>query len=205
MKFQDFRKNIASLPFFRLNDIRKIDPSFHQPQLMDWVNRGYVKLLTGEFYSLADQLVDETFIYRLANGLYEPSFISLESALAYYQVIPESVLGMTSVSSRKTKHFESRWGTFSYRSVKPVYMFGYEVIESDRGWKYKISRLEKAVLDYLYLNPQINTVDDFEGLRWDRAALAGLWENHLFEDYLEIFDKRSLDARVDVLRRYLDA
>ncbi len=205
MRFQEFRKKMLNIPIFCLNDIRKIVPSFHQPQLMDWLNRGYVSPFAGEYYVFPENDLDETFLFVAANRLYEPSYISLESTLAYYHVIPETVLGVTSVSSRKTKQFESDWGMFSYRSVKPLYMFGYKVVESAGRWKFAIARPEKAVLDYLYLNPHIKTIEDFEGLRWDKSALALLQDNKLFEDYLEIFDKRSLDSRVDVLRRYLDA
>jgi predicted transcriptional regulator of viral defense system len=190
---------------FRLNDIRKINPGFHQPQLMDWLERGYIRSFAGEYYYLPENDVDEVFLFVGANTLYMPSYISLESALAYYQVIPESVLGVTSVSSRKTKQFESQWGIFSYRSVKPLYMFGYEVIDPNGRWKYAIAKLEKAVLDFLYLNPHINTIEDFEGLRWEKSALAGLRSNKLFQDYLEVFRKRALEARTEILWRYIDA
>ena len=68
----------------------------------------------------------------LANRIYEPSCISRESALAYYLVIPEPVLGVTSVSSRKTRQFDSEWGRFSYRSIKPTLMYGYRVVVQER-------------------------------------------------------------------------
>jgi predicted transcriptional regulator of viral defense system len=205
MKFQNFRKLITDNSIFRLNDIRKINPGFHQPQLMDWLDRGYIRSFAGEYYYLPENDVDEKFLFVGANELYTPSYISLESALAYYQVIPESVLGVTSVSSRKTKQFESQWGTLSYRSVKPLYMFGYEVIKLEGHLKYTIARLEKVVLDFLYLNPHIDTLEDFEGLRWEKSTLAGLRRNQKFQGYLEIFGKRALEQRVEILWRYIDA
>ena len=115
--------------------------------------------------------MDEMYLFMVANKIYEPSYVSLESALAYYEVIPETVLGVTSVSSRKTKQYESTWGVFSYRSVKPQYMIGYQVIENSPGNKFKIASLEKALLDYLYLNSDIQSIADFEGLRWNRTQL----------------------------------
>jgi len=72
--------------------------------------------------------MDEMTLFMAANKIYEPSYVSLESALAYYEIIPETVLGVTSISSRKTKTFENAWGVFSYRSIKPEYMIGYQVI-----------------------------------------------------------------------------
>jgi predicted transcriptional regulator of viral defense system len=205
MKFSDFRQQIKQLVAFNLNDIRKIDPNFYQSQLMDWLKRGYIKPFAGEYYLLADQQMDEPLRYMLANKLYAPSYISLESALAYYHVIPESVLSVTSISSRKTKQYDSEWGMLYYRSVKPLYMFGYDVVETMPNRKYSIARLEKAVLDYLYLNSHISSAEDFEGLRWDRDELIPIVNGELFDRYLRIFGKRALDERVYQLMRYLNA
>jgi predicted transcriptional regulator of viral defense system len=57
--------------------------------------------------------MDEMVLFMVANKIYEPSYVSLESALAYYKIIPETVLGVTSISSRKTKQHESAWGIFN--------------------------------------------------------------------------------------------
>ncbi len=149
--------------------------------------------------------MDEMYLFMVANKIYEPSYVSLESALAYYEVIPETVLGVTSVSSRKTKQYESTWGIFSYRSVKPQYMIGYQVIENNPGKKFKISCLEKALLDYLYLNSDIQSMADFEGLRWNRTQLHGLLDRSIFTKYVNIYDKRALEGRVNKFMEYLNA
>jgi predicted transcriptional regulator of viral defense system len=205
MQFITFSDRIKSFPGFTLNDIRKVDPHFHKRQLMDWLKRDYIRTFAGEYYILADQQIDEPTRFMLANRLYEPSYISLETALAYYQVIPEAVLSITSVSSRKTKQYQSDWGSLTYRSVKPVLMFGYEVIEVSSTRKYLMARPEKAVLDYLYLNPKVSSIEDFEGLRWNREELQPVVDGARFHEYLTIFDKQALSGRVDILRRYLDA
>lgn len=205
MNFRNFQLHAKDLPVFNLNDVRKFDPDFHRQQLNDWLNRGYIQSLAGGFYLLADVQVDESYLFMLANRIYEPSYISRESALANYHVIPESVLGVTSVSSRKTKLFESEWGRFSYRSIKPVLMFGYRVVEQKKMIKYKIASLEKAVLDYLYWNTGIDTSEDFAGLRWNRQELLGLEDNRLFKKYLKVYDNKALDHRVDLLMEYIHA
>ena len=205
MKFRDFQRLAKDLPAFNLNDIRKFDPDFHRQQLSDWVDRGYVQTLASGFYLFSDVQVDESYLYMLANRIYEPSYISRESALAYYLIIPESVLGVTSVSARKTKQFDSKWGRFSYHSIKPALMFGYRIIESERTTKFKIASLEKAVLDYLYWNRRIASKADFDGLRWNRQELLVLENNSLFVKYLKIFDNRALDRRVALLMEYIHA
>jgi len=84
-------------------------------------------------------------------------------------------------------------------------MFGYIVVEPGQKRKYKIARLEKAVLDYLYLNSGVNSIDDFEGLRWNRYQLQQLDNNKLFLKYLEIFDSKALENRIGQLLEYTNA
>ena len=205
MKFRDFQAQIKNLPAFNLNDIRKIDPDFHRQQLNDWLGRGYIQCLAGGYYLLADRQIDEGYLFMLANRIYEPSYISRESALAYYLVIPETVLGVTSVSSRKTRQFDSQWGIFIYRSIQPALMFGYHVIENKQLVKYKIATLEKAVLDYLYWNSKISVVDDFAGLRWNRQELLGVADNPSFLKFLKVFNSKALERRVHLLLEYICA
>lgn len=205
MRFREFESRIRALPTFNLNDVRKLDPGFHRQQLNYWHNQGYIKSLAGGYYILADRVMDEMVLFMVANKIYEPSYVSLESALAYYEIIPETVLGVTSISSRKTKQYESAWGVFSYRSVKPQTMIGYQVIENTPAIKFKIAYLEKALLDYLYLNSEIQSLADFEGLRWNRSQLLGLLDDSIFTRYVILFDKRALENRVNQFMEYLNA
>ncbi|HEY61368.1 MAG TPA: hypothetical protein G4N95_01820 [Anaerolineae bacterium] len=205
MRFRDFQIYAKNLPAFNLNDVRKFEPDFYRQQLNDWLDRGYIKSITGGFYMLADTKVDENYLFMLANRIYEPSYISKESALSYYLVIPETVLGVTSVSSRKTKQFDSKWGRFKYSSIKPILMFGYRVIKHDKMIKYKIASLEKAILDYLYWNKRIDSIDDFVGLRWNKQELLGLEGNPLFKKYLQVYDNKALERRVSLLIEYIHA
>ena len=205
MRFREFESRIRALPTFNLNDVRKLDPGFHRQQLNYWLNQGYIKPLAGGYYILADQAMDEMLLFMVANKIYEPSYVSLESALAYYEIIPETVLGVTSISSRKTKQYESAWGVFSYRSIKPQTMIGYQVIKNSPGIKFKIAYLEKALLDYLYLNSEIQSLANFEGLRWNREQLHDLLDRSIFSKYINLFDKRALEHRINLFLEYLNA
>ena len=205
MKIREFESQVKELPGFNLNDIRKFAPDFYKEQLSYWQSQEYIKPFAGRYYYLADQLVDEGLLYMMANRIYEPSYISLESALEKYRVIPESVLGVTSVSSRKTKRFQSSWGTLRYQSVKPSIMFGYKVVQVRKNIKYKIASLEKAVLDYLYLNTEVSSTIDFEGLRWNRNQLTEQLDEQLFHKYLKVFDHKALEQRSQILWEYIHA
>lgn len=205
MKFREFETRMRALPAFNLNDARKLDPGFHRQQLNYWQAQGRIRPLAGGYYLLADRALDEKVLFMLANKIYEPSYVSLESALAYYEIIPETTLGVTSISSRKTRQFESAWGVFSYRSVKPAYMTGYQVIENRPGIKFKIASLEKALLDYLYLHAEIQSTIDFEGLRWNKTQLQDLLDPARLVRFVNLFDKRALEHRVELFQEYLHA
>jgi hypothetical protein len=73
MRFREFESKIRTLPAFNLNDVRKLAPDFHRRQLNYWHNKGYIKPLAGGYYILADRTVDDTYLFVMANKIYEPS------------------------------------------------------------------------------------------------------------------------------------
>lgn len=85
----------------------------------------------------------------VANKLYAPSYVSLDSALAHYGLIPESVYGVTSVTTRITREFEACDTFFSYHTIKPQVYNGYVPL-SIEGKTVFIAQREKAVADTLY-------------------------------------------------------
>ena len=65
-----------------------------------------------------------------------------------------------------------------------------------------MAELEKAILDYLYLHSEIQTVADMEALRFNTDVLAGI-DLGKFMSYLSLFKSRALEKRVKVLTSYL--
>ena len=83
----------------------------------------------------------------VANILYEgPSYVSIESVLSYYGLIPERTMGMTSVVTGRSKTFRTPIGWFSYKSI-PEDLFPIGVRSVDG---YLMASPEKALCDYLY-------------------------------------------------------
>jgi hypothetical protein len=68
---------------------------------------------------------------------------------------------ITSASTRRTYLFEAPMARFSYRTIKSSLYFGYLVLAGG----IKMAFVEKAILDYLYINPAVRTADDFASLR----------------------------------------
>ena len=83
----------------------------------------------------------------IANCLYTaPSYVSLETALAHYELIPEAVMGISSVTKGRTKRFVTPIGWFMYQTI-PENLFGIGV-RTEGG--HLIASPEKALCDYLY-------------------------------------------------------
>jgi hypothetical protein len=71
-------------------------------------------------------------------------------------------------------------------------MFGYKT-EVFENYTYKIATLEKAILDYLYLNPKIEAQEDFEGLRWNISELKEKLNVEKLCEYLVVFANKKLN------------
>lgn len=91
----------------------------------------------------------------VANHIYGPSYISRESALRYYGLIPEHVYTTTSVSINRSRVFENKLGRFSYDCL-PVkyYRLGIEMKE-ENGICFQIATPEKALTDLIVLSPKV--------------------------------------------------
>lgn len=87
--------------------------------------------------------------FVLANKIYEPSYISLETALSYYGIIPEAVYTITSVTSRASQEFTVAGRLFRYQKIKQAAFTGYVPCRFG-GQTGLIATPEKALVDYLY-------------------------------------------------------
>ncbi|MFH0803625.1 MAG: type IV toxin-antitoxin system AbiEi family antitoxin domain-containing protein [Candidatus Tagabacteria bacterium] len=109
--------------------------------------RGFIAQIKRGLYVFPDALPPDVYI---ANKLYSPSYISLEFALSYRGVIPETVYEITSVTSKTTRRFETLGKIFSYRKIKKAAYTGYG-IEGQGGVSFYIADAEKAFVDTNYL------------------------------------------------------
>lgn len=103
-------------------------------------------------YSWAKESNSEAMLhpFELAQRIYAPSYISLESALAYHRLIPEAVYVVTSASIKRTKEFDTPLGKFSYMHL-PVENFylSVELVKTD-NYQFFMAKPWKAICDYVY-------------------------------------------------------
>lgn len=118
MKYVRLRQLFKDFTVFSLNDIRLVEPGFHRRRLNEWQSKGYIKKIIKEYYFFAEKSFHERVLFEIANRIYKPSYVSLETALSHYQLIPESIFGTTSISTRRTYNFRTVLGDFRYRTVK---------------------------------------------------------------------------------------
>jgi predicted transcriptional regulator of viral defense system len=91
--------------------------------------------------------------YAVSQQVYGPSYVSLESALAWHGWIPEAVYGCTCASYRDSREFETPLGLFSYRRVpQKTFYAGVERLTDAAGNVFLMARPTKALADYVYVH-----------------------------------------------------
>ncbi|MEX2483254.1 MAG: hypothetical protein WED10_01765 [Brumimicrobium sp.] len=201
--YPKFREELYQFPVFTRKEIDKKFDGFDYKNLINWQKKGYITKVRNNYYIFSDKKKDENFLFHIANAIYPPSYISLESALSYYNIIPEGVYTMTSVSTLKTNKFNTPLGDFDYAHIKNQLFFGYKIV-NDSEIQFKIATLEKTILDYLYLHPKVKNERDIEALRWNTDLLEKL-DQQLLESYLVLFQSATLERKIKNLIDYIYA
>ena len=111
-----------------------------------YTKRGAFVYLKKGFYALKTNMPSEL---EIANKIYAPSYISLEYALSFYKVIPETVYTVTSITTKATREFTVSDIVYKYSKIKKNLFFGYEPIKKDNAL-ILMAVPEKALVDYLY-------------------------------------------------------
>lgn len=152
MKWVEIEKRLEEkgIAIFTVSEFRRVmdlSETAAQKLLERYAKRGLLTRLKQGMYIVTDNSPSS---FALSNRLYRPSYISFESALSYYQIIPETVYAVTAATTKPTRNFEVAGKAFIYHKIKERAYTGYgptrigdEVI--------LLASPEKAVVDYLYL------------------------------------------------------
>lgn len=202
MQYIELKDKLNEYIVFSLQDINKLDEGFYHSRLNDWQNKGYIKKIRRGYYMFTDQELNESVLFCVANKIYSPSYISLEMALSYYNLIPESVYGLTSVTSNKTKKFKTGIGEFIYSHFKSELLFGYSLV-SIGGASYKIAEFEKAILDFFYINTNLKTEADYFELRINQEEFKTRLDYEKLIKYLSLFNNKSLEKRIKKFLKFM--
>lgn len=118
-----------------------------------WVKSGDLVQVKKGLYVLGKRISDQVpNSFLLANQLYGPSYVSLDSALAYHGLIPERVFQTSSVTTRLSKTFQTELGVFDYTQVGgDYYSFGLSNRGNSNSGFFMITKPEKALWDKIVL------------------------------------------------------
>ena len=134
----------------------------------------------------------------IANHLCGPSYLSLETALSFYGMIPERVFAVRSMTTKRAKNFETPFGNFDYTTVSTAY-FGIglrqEIVEDQ--YAFLIATPTKAICDMIVATPylrlqSVKAIHNYltEDLRIDFDDLKNLNKN-IVEQCVEVGKKKN--------------
>lgn len=134
------------ITFFNVTDAEKIFDIKKKKTLYELLRRleknGVIKrIIKGKYYFTFKEFND----FELANFLVTPSYISLESALSFYGILPQFPYTVCSVTPLKSKKIVFQGKEYEFVHLDKKYFFGY--VKKD---KFLIATPEKAFLDELY-------------------------------------------------------
>jgi len=149
--------------------------------LQRYAKKGLVSRIKKGEYLVTAQKPPDIFI---ANKLYQPSYVSLEYALAYYHLIPETVYTVTSITAKTTREFEVMGRLFSYAKIKTRAYTGYVPKKID-NYTVLLALPEKALADYLYF-VLLRKMEPNERLDVSMIDLK------LFSEFINLFQNKKL-------------
>ena len=178
---------------FTLQDVEVLFPETKpktiKNNLTNWLAKGYIRRLKRNLYGCVQpgngQHIPD---YYVANRLYQPSYVSLETALSFYNIIPGEAAEVTSVTTRATRTIRNQEGVFTYRTCKKDAFLGYRLMKIE-GYKTLIADREKALVDFVYYRMLDGQGDFME----ERLNLSKLRSKRV-RFYAKKFNKKTLDA-----------
>jgi predicted transcriptional regulator of viral defense system len=180
---------------FTLENVKTLFPQGKEKTIKNnfirWLTKGYFVRLKKDLYEFIERgsglRIPDLYI---ANRLYEPSYVSLETALSIYSIIPDIAAVVTSVSIRPTRTFKNKYGSFFYKTCQERAFTGYRLMLYE-GFKVCIADKEKALVDFLYYRLRLNNSLDFAAERLNKKILKKMdWKKAL--NYARLFNHRTV-------------
>ena len=142
----------------------------------------------------------------IANHLYAPSYVSMQTALRYYGLIPEAVYTTQSMTLKHSRNFDTPLGRFQYQMIsREAFAVGITYINK-QNYSFLIATPEKALCDLIANSPQVNLrylkdVETFleEDIRMDMEEVKKM-NLTLFQNYAQVGKKAS---SIETLIKYL--
>ena len=184
MKWEAFRtatQNLDLIDATTLAQFAREDRGLYN-QVSLWTRQGKIRRLTNGRYILNPVDYGKTISNEaLSSRLVLDSYVSLQTALAHYRLIPDISHGLvvTAVTRRKTRIFTSPVGKFIYHHIRTTAFCGFTTVTDPHAKPYRLATREKSLLDALYFWPEkLRPSLDFleEGLRLQQVETLSMRE-----------------------------
>jgi predicted transcriptional regulator of viral defense system len=168
MEFKRLLEIIGNEPLFETSLLfaGNVNPQDIRHQLSRWTASGKIYQLRRGLYTLAppfQKVIPHPFL--IANRLVPGSYISLQSALAYYGLIPENVPITTSVTTSRPGNYSTLLGQYHFRHVQTDWFRAYKQVDLGNNQKAFVAIPEKALLDLIYLEAGSDSIAYLSELR----------------------------------------
>ncbi len=170
---------------------------------------GYCIRLKRGLYVVSPDITHQPLsIELIANHLYTPSYISMQSALRYYGLIPERVFTMQSMTFKSSRTFENTLGRFEYvHTTREAFTIGITSTATDK-YSFLIATPEKALCDLIATTRTINLrfINEtktylFDDLRLSEESFYRM-RPEIFKQYAAIGKKsRSISTIIKILEQ----
>ena len=177
-------------------------------KIADLRKKNILKSIKKGLYVHNSQITKNIISKELVSNLLlaSPSYISLDYALHFYGLIPESVHEITAITSKRSKVFKTDIGIFSYKQIRnELFRLGI-TIERLKYANFLIASKEKALCDKVYLTSGLelsskNSMIDFleKDLRIDTDDLEGL-NSDIFLEYYQISKSKKINILLNLIK-----
>jgi len=154
MRFEQLIEIVGDEPVFETGLLLAgdVDPADARKQLSRWTKAGRLFRLRRDLYALAPPFQRvKPHPFLVANRMARGSYVSRQSALAHYGLIPEYVPLVTSVTTARPSLWETPLGAYDFRHIKAELFHGYQSLELGGKHQAFVAAPEKALLDLIYL------------------------------------------------------
>lgn len=152
-----------------------------------WLEKNKLIKLKNGSYLIRDKWNREDdkdeYLEYIANQLILPSYVSLEYVLSKFQILTDTQVAITSVTTKSGRRFADKIGTFGYYSISEKLFTGYEIKKFKNAY-INIASKEKALFDYLYFyflqkEPNKNNIENLR-INWENITKKELEKSRKF-------------------------
>jgi len=202
MDFDALLKLVGNDPVFESSMLLagNINPKIVRLQLSRWMNSGRIFQLRRGLYAIAPPYQKvKPHPFLVANHLQPASYVSMQSVLSFYGLIPETVNITISVTASRPERLVTPLGIFEFRHIKPILFFGYQMTNlGDQN--ALLAKPEKALLDLIYLQSGGESMDYLQELRLQNLERLDL---DLLRKQSEFFDSTKMRTTVKRISRLI--